>query len=70
MDSFKHDKKQQQEHLHIHTVPLELVELAAQVKAILAQYSANDSAVCAIRRSEAYRRVAHLIEAPLVPWQM
>ena len=40
----------------------ELLELAAKVRAILAQYPADDPAVMELKRSEAYQKVAYLIE--------
>lgn len=40
----------------------QLEELAEQVRAILARYPADDPAVAALKRSEAYQRVAHLLE--------
>lgn len=40
----------------------QLQELAEQVRAILARYPADDPAVAALKRSEAYQRVAHLLE--------
>lgn len=42
----------------------ELLALAEQVKTILAQYQADDPVIVALRESEAYRKVAHLIEVP------
>ena len=40
----------------------ELLQLAEQVRILLAQYPADDPAVMALRQSEAYRKVASLIE--------
>lgn len=40
----------------------QLEELAEQVRAILARYPAGDPAVAAIRQSEIYQKVAHLVE--------
>lgn len=40
----------------------ELLQLAAQVKAILARYPADDPAVVELKSSEAYRKIRHLIE--------
>lgn len=42
----------------------ELLALAAQVRGILARYPAGDPAVAALKQSEAYRKVAYLIEGP------
>lgn len=50
--------------------PPELLELADRVRYILNTYPPNDPVVREIRQSEAYRRVAYLIEAPYVPWLM
>lgn len=50
--------------------PRELLELADKVRCILSSYPPDDPAVSEIRSSEMYRQVAHLIEAPLVPWRM
>lgn len=47
----------------------ELKALADQVRAVLANFSPDDPAVVALKQSEAYRKVAHLIEgieAPVV----
>ena len=40
----------------------ELLELANQVRAILSQFSPDDPAVVALKQSEAYQKVAYLIE--------
>ena len=40
----------------------ELAALAEQVKRLLAMYPADDPAVAAIKKSEAYQKVAGLIE--------
>lgn len=45
----------------------ELTEMANRVREILAQYAPDDPAVQALKQSEAYRRVAHLIEGGTVP---
>lgn len=42
----------------------ELLELARQVRTVLAQYPADDPAVAALKQSAAYRQVRHLIEGP------
>lgn len=42
--------------------PPELVELANQVRAIMARYDPNDPAVAALKQSEAYQKVAYLLE--------
>lgn len=42
----------------------ELLRLADQIRILLAQYPANDPAVVALKQSEAYQKVAHLIEEP------
>lgn len=42
----------------------ELLTLAEQVRALLAQYPADDPAVEALKQSAAYQKVAHLIEGP------
>lgn len=44
--------------------PPELVELANQVRAVLARYDPNDPAVKALKQSVAYQKVAYLIERP------
>ena len=45
----------------------ELIDLANKVREILAQYAPDDPAVQALKQSEAYRRVAHLIEGVKAP---
>ena len=40
----------------------ELLELAAKVRTILAQYPPDDPAVAALKQSEVYQKVAYLIE--------
>lgn len=40
----------------------QLEDLAAQVRAVLAHYSPDDPAVAALKNSEAYRKVARLLE--------
>ncbi len=40
----------------------QLEELAEQVRAVLARYPADDPAVAALKQSEVYRKVAHLME--------
>lgn len=45
----------------------ELMEMANRVREILAQYAPDDPAVQALKQSEAYRRVAHLIEGVKAP---
>lgn len=45
----------------------ELLELADKVRAILAQYLPDDPAVLAIKQSEAYQKVAYLIEGMEAP---
>ena len=42
----------------------ELLMLAEQVRTLLAQYPADDPAVAALKQSEAYQKVVHLIEGP------
>ncbi len=42
--------------------PPELLELAAQVRMMLAAYPANDPAVAALKQSEAYQKVAYLLD--------
>lgn len=42
--------------------PPELLELAEQVRMMLAVYPANDPAVAALKQSEAYQKVAYLLE--------
>ncbi len=42
----------------------ELLQLAEQVRMLLAQYPENDPAVVALKQSAAYQKVAHLIEGP------
>ena len=50
-------KKEQEE-----AVSSEMLELAAQVRAVLAQYAPDDPAVIALKQSPIYQGVAHLIE--------
>lgn len=45
----------------------ELETLAEQVRAVLAKFSPDDPAVAELKRSEAYQKVAHLIEGIAVP---
>lgn len=45
----------------------ELQALAEQVRTILAQFSPDDPAVVALKQSEAYQKVAYLIEEPAPP---
>lgn len=40
----------------------EMAALANQIRSVLAQYSPDDPAVAALKQSEAYQKVAHLIE--------
>lgn len=42
----------------------ELLRLADQIRTLLARYPANDPAVVVLKQSEAYQKVAHLIEEP------
>ena len=44
------------------TAPPELLQLAEQVKALLAKYPADDPAVAELKNSPAYQKVAYLIE--------
>lgn len=48
-------------------VPPELQTLADQVRTVLARFAPDDPALQALRESEAYRKVAHLIEGMPVP---
>ena len=48
----------------------ELMMLAQKVKAILSSYPENDPAVLAIKQSEVYKQVAHLIEEPESKFKM
>lgn len=48
--------------------PPELLELADQIRAILQQYPADDPVVQAIKQSDAYKKVAYLIEDPDTMW--
>jgi len=41
----------------------ELLELAAQIRAVMAQYAPDDPAVVALKQTPAYQAVAHLIES-------
>lgn len=50
------------EHKPKTTAQRQLEELAEQVRAILAQYAPDDPAVAALKQSEAYQRVAPLLE--------
>ena len=45
----------------------ELRALAEQVRVILVRFSPNDPAVAALKQSEAYQKVAHLIEGTAAP---
>lgn len=47
--------------------PPELKALADQVRVILARFAPDDPAVAALKQSEAYQKVAHLIEGMSVP---
>ena len=47
--------------------PPELNALADQVRVILARFTPNDPAVAALKQSEAYQKVAHLIEGSASP---
>lgn len=47
--------------------PPELNALADQVRVILARFTPNDPAVVALKQSEAYQKVAHLIEGNATP---
>lgn len=47
--------------------PPELKALADQVRVVLARFSPNDPAVAALKQSEAYQKVAHLIEGMPAP---
>lgn len=47
--------------------PPELKVLADQIRVILARFSPDDPAVAALKQSEAYQKVAHLIEGMAVP---
>lgn len=47
--------------------PPELKALADQVRVILARFSPDDPAVAALKQSEAYQKVAHLIEGAAAP---
>lgn len=49
------------------STPLELLELADKVRTILSQYPPNDPTVAALKQSEAYQRVAYLIEGMEAP---
>ncbi len=55
--------RQLEESRKIQSTP-ELLTLAEQVRALLAQYPADDPAVEALKQSAAYQKVAHLIEGP------
>lgn len=45
----------------------ELKTLADQVRSVLARFAPDDPAVAMLKESEAYRKVAHLIEGIEVP---
>ena len=45
----------------------ELKALAEQIRVLLANFSPDDPAVAALKQSEAYQKVAHLIEGIEVP---
>lgn len=46
----------------------EMETLAAQIRGILSQYATDDPAVQAIKQSDAYKKVAYLIEDPDTMW--
>lgn len=46
----------------------ELLELADKIRSILQQYPADDPVVQAIKQSDAYKKVAYLIEDPDTMW--
>ena len=48
----------------------ELLALAEQVKRILSQFPPDDPAVAALKQSDAYQRVAALLEPPAAPHLM
>ena len=49
--------------------PAELLSLAEQIRTVLANFSPEDPAVAALKQSEAYQKVAYLIEgAPAAAW--
>ena len=45
----------------------ELNAMAEQIRTMLERFSPNDPAVAALKQSEAYQRVAHLIEGAAPP---
>ena len=47
--------------------PSELRVLADQVRVILARFAPDDPAVAVLKQSEAYQKVAHLIEGAVIP---
>jgi len=49
----------------IHAAPPELIEIAKQVRNILAQYPEDDPAVTQLKSSPVYQRIAWLIETPV-----
>ncbi len=47
----------------------ELIMLAEQIRLVLARFSPNDPQIVALKSSEAYQKVAHLIvRTPIVAW--
>lgn len=55
--------RQMEESRKVQTAP-ELLSLAEQVRTVLAQYPVDDPAVLALKQSEVYQTMAHLIEEP------
>lgn len=47
--------------------PAELAALAEQIRTVLSNFAPDDPAVAALKQSEAYQKVAHLIEGIKVP---
>ncbi len=64
VDFLHRDAEQRNREQRIHDAPPELVQLAEQVKAVLAMYPVGDPAVNALKNSAAYQKVAWLIEEP------
>lgn len=50
------------------SAPPELLELADKIRSILQQYPADDPVVQAMKQSDAYQKVAYLIEEPDTMW--
>jgi len=64
VDALLNRLEQERHHAVIATAPPELMALAEQVRSLLNSYPSNDPAVAALKQSDAYQKVAWLIEDP------